>query len=515
MSCKSHACEHYREGVEVEAGWAGWYHHRLRPRRTPALQGPRLASGPVPVAPRASMRSEDNSHHRHLCPFSWVPAPSLHPQLTLTLRSPRLRDAILPPIPPPTPAPAPLSSPPRSIRSTTRHPTPSTTNERCVLCTVRIVCRASSHELPRAGTDTNTCQRDDRNAERRREGESAIGRDLLSFDSEWLIRRRRVEGGAEASADGGDRFVDFDSELESSSASQGQSSQGREPPRARATSRAGAWVAPQLQLLAIYYLRICIIIRTAHARGGISVPCFADDRDWIWSAIGESVVDPARPPPPPPPKGHELPMPKTISHPTDAGTRRKWSASEPRDISSARSSDAPVPPNPRDLLSVRIVSHRTSIGRDLRAFLVPRERYRPSREVAMKSCGPGDDMRRYACVDKSPPSLIPAPLYSSSSLSRKTSSNISQLRTGFTFLNADRAKSGFINSASCDACGDPFETRAHFLLECQSWEPVHQPLYAASRSVGLCGPLHVAPLLSHPKLLKALGKFVETTARFE
>ncbi|KAJ7206091.1 hypothetical protein GGX14DRAFT_367534 [Mycena pura] len=117
-------------------------------------------------------------------------------------------------------------------------------------------------------------------------------------------------------------------------------------------------------------------------------------------------------------------------------------------------------------------------------------------------------------VDKSSPSHIPAPLYSSPSLSRKTSSSISQLRTGFTFLNADRAKSGFIDSAACEACGDPFETRAHFLLECQAWEPARQQLYIASRSAGIPGSLYVAPLLSHPKLLKALGKFVEATDRF-
>ncbi|KAJ7210355.1 hypothetical protein GGX14DRAFT_363291, partial [Mycena pura] len=121
-------------------------------------------------------------------------------------------------------------------------------------------------------------------------------------------------------------------------------------------------------------------------------------------------------------------------------------------------------------------------------------------------------------VDKSPPSLIPillVPLYSSSSLPRKTSSNISQLRTDFSFLNACRAKSGLIESPACDACGDPFETRAHFLLNCPAWEPARQPLYAASRSAGQLGPLHVAPLLSHPKILKVLGKFVETTGRLE
>ncbi|KAJ7499613.1 hypothetical protein FB451DRAFT_1205969 [Mycena latifolia] len=102
----------------------------------------------------------------------------------------------------------------------------------------------------------------------------------------------------------------------------------------------------------------------------------------------------------------------------------------------------------------------------------------------------------------------------SSSLSRKTTSNISQIRTDFSFLNAHRAKSGFIPSAACDACGAAFETRAHFLLECPVWEPLRQPLHAASRTAGLFGPLHLAPLLSHPKLLKSMGKFVEATRRF-
>lgn len=117
-------------------------------------------------------------------------------------------------------------------------------------------------------------------------------------------------------------------------------------------------------------------------------------------------------------------------------------------------------------------------------------------------------------IDKSPPSLQPVPLYSSSSLSRKTSSTISQLRTGFSFLNANRSKSGFTDSAACEACGAAFETRAHFLLECPVWEPYRQPLHNASERAGLFGPLHVSPLLTHRKLLKSIGKFVETTGRF-
>jgi ribonuclease HI len=117
-------------------------------------------------------------------------------------------------------------------------------------------------------------------------------------------------------------------------------------------------------------------------------------------------------------------------------------------------------------------------------------------------------------IDKTPPSLTPIPLYSSSTLSRKTSSSISQLRTGPSFLNSHRFKSGFVNSPACEACGAAHETRAHFLLECPLWEPLRQPLHAASRSAELFGPLHVSPLLTHPKLLKALGKFVEDTGRF-
>ncbi|KAJ6574076.1 hypothetical protein B0H19DRAFT_851912, partial [Mycena capillaripes] len=52
-----------------------------------------------------------------------------------------------------------------------------------------------------------------------------------------------------------------------------------------------------------------------------------------------------------------------------------------------------------------------------------------------------------------------------------TSSSLSQLPTGPTFLNAHRHKSGFINSPYCDACGAAFETRAHYFLECPAWEP--------------------------------------------
>nr|GAT61195.1 predicted protein [Mycena chlorophos] len=93
-------------------------------------------------------------------------------------------------------------------------------------------------------------------------------------------------------------------------------------------------------------------------------------------------------------------------------------------------------------------------------------------------------------------------------------STISQLRTGPSFLNAYRAKSRFIDSPACEACGAAYETRSHFLLECPAWEHLRQPLSAACREIGLFGSLHVAPLLTEPKLIKPLATFLDATGRF-
>ena len=117
-------------------------------------------------------------------------------------------------------------------------------------------------------------------------------------------------------------------------------------------------------------------------------------------------------------------------------------------------------------------------------------------------------------IDKSPPSLNPIPLYSSSTIARKTSSIISQLRTGPSHLNAYRFKSGFVPSPACEACGAAYETRAHFLLECSAWEPLRRTLHSAAKEAGLFGPLHVLSLLCEPKLLRAVAAFIEATGRF-
>ncbi|KAF7372215.1 reverse transcriptase [Mycena venus] len=130
---------------------------------------------------------------------------------------------------------------------------------------------------------------------------------------------------------------------------------------------------------------------------------------------------------------------------------------------------------------------------------------------ASKHAKTGGELKR---IDRSPPSLNPIPLYSSLTIARKNSSIISQLRTGPSHLNASRFKSGFISSPACDACGAAYETRAHFLLECQAWEPLRKPLHSAAKEAGLFGPLHVSPLLCEPKLLRAVSNFVEATGRF-
>ncbi|KAJ7740265.1 hypothetical protein DFH07DRAFT_751781, partial [Mycena maculata] len=67
---------------------------------------------------------------------------------------------------------------------------------------------------------------------------------------------------------------------------------------------------------------------------------------------------------------------------------------------------------------------------------------------------------------------------------------------------------------ACASCGAAYETRAHYLLECPVWEPLRQPLHAASKKSGFFGPLHVSQLLTDPHVLWTTAKFVEETGRF-
>ncbi|KAJ7695893.1 hypothetical protein B0H16DRAFT_1275893, partial [Mycena metata] len=94
-------------------------------------------------------------------------------------------------------------------------------------------------------------------------------------------------------------------------------------------------------------------------------------------------------------------------------------------------------------------------------------------------------------------------------------SNISCLCTGPSHLNTHHHKSGFIQSPACEACGEPFETRVHFILQCPAFEHLRQPLHDAARRAGHFGSLHLSTLLAEPKTFKALGTFSEATARFD
>ncbi|KAJ7199097.1 hypothetical protein C8J57DRAFT_1737139 [Mycena rebaudengoi] len=88
-----------------------------------------------------------------------------------------------------------------------------------------------------------------------------------------------------------------------------------------------------------------------------------------------------------------------------------------------------------------------------------------------------------------------------------------QLRADFSFLNATRVRSGFIASDACNACGAPFDTRAHYLAF-PAWDRLRPPLFRASMAAGsFFGSLYL-PTLLNDTLLKSLAKFIEATGRF-
>ncbi|KAF8176381.1 hypothetical protein K438DRAFT_1436261, partial [Mycena galopus ATCC 62051] len=81
-------------------------------------------------------------------------------------------------------------------------------------------------------------------------------------------------------------------------------------------------------------------------------------------------------------------------------------------------------------------------------------------------------------------------------------------------LNAHRFRCRLTNSPMCPACGAPYETRAHFLLQCPIWEPFRIHLQSASYSAGLLGAVSIQSLLHEPALLKATMAFIHKTGRF-
>ncbi|KAJ7185948.1 hypothetical protein C8R46DRAFT_881929, partial [Mycena filopes] len=97
---------------------------------------------------------------------------------------------------------------------------------------------------------------------------------------------------------------------------------------------------------------------------------------------------------------------------------------------------------------------------------------------------------------------------------RAAISLVARLRMDFSELNAHRFRCRLSPSAACDACGAAYETRAHYLLHCPAWDRFRPALQRASYSVGLLGSVDLRSLLSHPKLLKPIVRFITDTRRF-
>ena len=100
---------------------------------------------------------------------------------------------------------------------------------------------------------------------------------------------------------------------------------------------------------------------------------------------------------------------------------------------------------------------------------------------------------------------------SSGSITRKAASTIFQLRVGHAPLNAYLHRFKKINSPQCPACGDPFETPEHFLLQCPSHAHERWPILNQTRG----RPPRITKLLSSSKLLVPLANYLEATGRFE
>ncbi|KAF8218179.1 hypothetical protein K438DRAFT_1480594, partial [Mycena galopus ATCC 62051] len=91
---------------------------------------------------------------------------------------------------------------------------------------------------------------------------------------------------------------------------------------------------------------------------------------------------------------------------------------------------------------------------------------------------------------------------------------LSQLRTGFSALNAHRFRCCLTPSPACDACGAPNETRTHYLLHCPAWDRFRCPLQDTSYAAGILGAVDLRTLLNHPDLVMPVVRFIAHTGRF-
>jgi ribonuclease HI len=97
------------------------------------------------------------------------------------------------------------------------------------------------------------------------------------------------------------------------------------------------------------------------------------------------------------------------------------------------------------------------------------------------------------------------------SISRKHSSLLIQLRTGHAPLNKHLFNMKCADSPICPACEDAYETVHHFLLTCPAYERHRRNLFFTLRR----GSRSLATMLSHPKTIKQVFKFIGRTGRFK
>ena len=97
------------------------------------------------------------------------------------------------------------------------------------------------------------------------------------------------------------------------------------------------------------------------------------------------------------------------------------------------------------------------------------------------------------------------------SLPRKNTSLLIQLRTGHALLNQHLFNMKLADTPICPACQDAHEKVHHYLLSCPVYERHHQHLfYSLNR-----GSRSLTTLLSHPKAIEHLFKFITKMGRFK
>ena len=118
--------------------------------------------------------------------------------------------------------------------------------------------------------------------------------------------------------------------------------------------------------------------------------------------------------------------------------------------------------------------------------------------------------KQYAClraIDASAPSKQFRKL--TANLTCKQANLLVQLRTGHVPLNQHLAHIGAVKSPLCPACCEKEETVIHFLMSCPAYAAQHDELHAQmSRDAH-----SISHLLSHPKAMKPLFRFIATTHR--